>query len=128
FAPGSPLKSWSLFPATMLILLCAFALVRQVRGQVVILESAREALNQGDADLAIRELSALVTGKHNNPAVYSILGMAYGQQGRYAQSEACFRKVLETNPNDVAARSDLASVYLHMGRLEDSQKEFAKAV
>src|SRR4029077_1722252 len=105
---GSPLKSWSVFPTTMLILLCAFALVRQVRGQAVILESAREALNRGDADLAIRKLSALMTGKHNNPAVYSILGMAYVQQGRYAQSEACFRKVLETNPSDVAARSTLA--------------------
>lgn len=127
-APGSPLKSWSVFPTTMLILLCAFGFVRQIRGQALTLESAREALDQGDADLAIRKLSALATGKDTNPAVYSILGMAYAQQGRYAQSEGCLRRVLETNPNDVTARSNLALVYLNMGRLEDSRKEFAKGV
>jgi membrane associated rhomboid family serine protease/Flp pilus assembly protein TadD len=126
--PGSPPKSWVAFPATMLLLLCAFGLVWRIRGQALTLESARKALNQGDADLAIRKLSALTTGKRYNPEVYSILGMAYAQQGRYTESEANLRRVLETNPSDVTARSNLALVYLHMGRLEDSQKEFAGAV
>jgi membrane associated rhomboid family serine protease/Flp pilus assembly protein TadD len=118
----------AVFPATIVVLLFAFGLVRQVRGQTVMIESAREALNKGDANLTIRQLIGLTRARRVDPAVYSILGAAYVQKEQYAQAEDCFRKVLEATPRDTAVRTSLALLYLRMGRLEDSRMEFAKAV
>ncbi len=118
----SPRRRMLVFSWIVLILLFAFGLVRQMRGETIAIESARQALSRGDADAAIRKLEPLRQANRDNLAVYSILGAAYAQKGEYAQAEACFRRVVQTLSNDAAARSSLGSLYFSMGRLRASSK------
>jgi membrane associated rhomboid family serine protease/Flp pilus assembly protein TadD len=116
------------FSATVVVLVLAFGLVRHLRGQALVIESARQDLSRGNPDLAIGKLAPLARASHDDPAVYSILGAAYEQKRDYPKAEAFFRRVLQSKPNDASATLQLASVYFNTGRLDDAQKGFAKAV
>jgi membrane associated rhomboid family serine protease/Flp pilus assembly protein TadD len=116
------------FSATVVVLVLAFGLVRHIRGQALVIESARQDLSRGNPDLAIGKLAPLAGARHDDPTVYSILGAAYEQKRDYPKAETFFRRVLQSKPNDASATLQLASVYFNMGRLDDAQKEFAKAV
>jgi Flp pilus assembly protein TadD len=125
---GSLRRHVAVFSATSVVLLFAFGLTRHMRAQTVVIESARQALNKGDVNLAIRKLIGLTRERRTDPVVYSILGAAYSQKEQYAQAEQCFRRALETRPSDTVVRTSLALLYFKLGRLEDSRKEFTKAV
>lgn len=108
------------------VLAAAFLAVRQARGAVVTVEAARQALGRGDPDTAIRRLSALSATSHSSPAL-ALLGAAYGQKKQYAQAEQCYRRALQLDPRNFAARSGLGSVLAAAGRLPDAALELQKA-
>jgi Flp pilus assembly protein TadD len=122
------LRHIAVFSITMLVLVCVFVLQREMRAQTVVIEAARQALNQGDSNLAIHQLSALARDKRAEPTVYSLLGTAYAAKDQYGEAEHYFRKALEATPNDSAVRVSLAWLYFNLGRFEASREEFAQAV
>lgn len=106
-------------------LVVAFTAVRKARGAVVTIEAARRSVGRGDPDTAIRQLSSL-RATNDSPRALSLLAAAYAQKKQYADVEKCYRRALQLDPGNFAARSGLAMVLADTGRLPDATKELQK--
>ena len=110
----------------LVLLVMGYAAVKRARGEVVELEAARQALAQGDSESAIRRLSGL-RDSADNSTVQSLLATAYSRKKQYAQAEDCYRRTLQLDPRNFAARSGLGALLASTGRLKDAVKELQKA-
>jgi membrane associated rhomboid family serine protease/Flp pilus assembly protein TadD len=110
----------------LVLLMMGYAAVKNARGEIVELEAARQALAQGDSDSAIRRLSGL-RDSADNSVVQSLLATAYAQKKQYAQAERCYRRALQLDPRNFAARSGLGAILIETGRLPEAVKELQKA-
>src|SRR4030095_1771646 len=54
------------------------------------------------------------------------LGQIYANRGEYAIAEKMFRHVLETNPDYLIARNNLANVLVHEGKVVEGEALFAR--
>jgi tetratricopeptide (TPR) repeat protein len=54
------------------------------------------------------------------------LGQIYANRGEYAIAEKMFRHVLETNPDYLIARNNLANVLVHEGKIAEGEALFAR--
>ncbi|PIE71404.1 MAG: hypothetical protein CSA22_02540 [Deltaproteobacteria bacterium] len=84
------------------------------------------SLNQsGDHEAVL----ALLDGseKRVSPLLQNELGVAYAGTGNYGLAEQAFKNALDTVPEYVPARVNLAGVYMKLGRLETAGFELARA-
>ena len=122
----SSLRKGVVYAVGLAVLLGGYAAVKKARGAVVTLEAAREAAARGDPDTAIRRLTAL-HGINDNPSALSLLAAAYTEKKQLAPAERCYRRALQLDPRDFAARSGLGMLLASTGRLPDATKELQKA-
>jgi tetratricopeptide (TPR) repeat protein len=59
---------------------------------------------------------------------YNVLGYAYRQQGDYANAEQAFKKYIDLIPNDPNPYDSYAELLLKMGRFDESQEQYHKAL
>ena len=86
----------------------------------LLLNRGREALEKGDADLAIEHFTALVDHAPDFPEGYNGRATAYFQKRQYGPSLEDIRRTLELNPRHFGALSGLALIMEEVGRPEDS--------
>lgn len=114
------------YGVALIVLAGGYAAVKQARGAVVAIAAARQAVGSGDPDTAIRRLQAL-PGTNNNPSALALLGTAYAQKKQFPQAEQCYRRALQLDPRNFAARSGLGALLTDSGRYQDAAKELQKA-
>lgn len=86
----------------------------------LLLTRGRDALEAGDAVLAIRHFTALIDHAPTFAEGYNGRATAYFQAGRYGLSLEDIRKTLELNPRHFAAMSGLALILEEVQRPEDA--------
>ena len=86
----------------------------------LLLNRGREALEKGDADLAIEHFTALVDHAPDFPEGYNGRATAYFQKRQFGPSLEDIRRALELNPRHFGAMSGLALIMEEIGRPEDS--------
>jgi len=59
---------------------------------------------------------------------YNVLGYAYRQQGDYTSAERAFKKYIDLIPNDPNPYDSYAELLLKMGRFEQSQAQYHRAL
>jgi membrane associated rhomboid family serine protease/Tfp pilus assembly protein PilF len=116
------------FSLTLLALVGGFGVLTWSKGLVVSIESARQALEQHNPDLAIRRLEIALRTKPNESAIMSLLGTAYAEKRQYTEAENYFQRSLQLNPGDISARNGLGLAFLNTGRLPEALKQFEKVV
>lgn len=120
------LREGLVYGVGFLVLLAGYAAVHKARGAIVDIEAAREAVGSGDPDTAIRRLNALHS-LNNNASALSLLAAAYAAKKQFEPAEKCYRRALELDPRDFAARSGLGALLASTGRLPEATKELQKA-
>jgi membrane associated rhomboid family serine protease/Flp pilus assembly protein TadD len=110
----------------LVVLIAGYTAVSKARGAVVNIAAAREALGRGDPDTAIRRLNAL-HALNDNPSALSLLAAAYAGKKQFDPAEKCYRRALQLDPRNLAARSGLGALLASTGRLPDATKELQKA-
>lgn len=77
------------------------------------------------------ERAASIVGRsiqiRETPESFFILGTATQMLGRYEEAEGAFRRVLELDPQSVAARTNLGYVYLDSGSPQQAIESFEEA-
>jgi tetratricopeptide (TPR) repeat protein len=84
---------------------------------------ALERLSKGDADGAIRILSAPTIASKNDARVEQIRAQIFAQKGDLAQAESILHKLIDQKPQDVALHGLLARIYVTQRRFDDAEKE-----
>jgi tetratricopeptide (TPR) repeat protein len=84
-------------------------------------ESA-EMMKVGSADMAeaIRFFQAALACRPRSPGVYFALGIAFVEEGRWAEAEAAYRKALDIKPDHISATTNLFSLLKRQGKFEES--------
>ncbi|MEM9707483.1 MAG: tetratricopeptide repeat protein [Pseudomonadota bacterium] len=86
----------------------------------LLLERGREALQAGDAELAIEHLTALIDHAPDFAEAYNARATAYFQTGRYGPSLEDIRAALALNPRHFGAMSGLGLILEELGYEEDA--------
>ncbi len=84
----------------------------------LLLERGREALEDGETEIAIEHFSALVDHAPDFAEGYNARATAYFQEGLYGPALADIRQVLARNPRHFAALSGLAMILEEVGEDE----------
>lgn len=114
------------YGTAMLVLVAGYFVVGRARAETVAIEASRQALTQHDPNAALHRLSRLpATGR--NPEAQSILAAAYVEKREYAEAEKCYRRALELDPNNFAARSGLGALLADGGRWQEAVQHLQKA-
>lgn len=88
----------------------------------LLLTRGRDALDAGDATLAIRHFTALIDHAPGFSEGYNGRATAYFQAGRYGLSLEDIRRTLELNPRHFSAMSGLALILEEFGETEQALK------
>jgi cellulose synthase operon protein C len=81
-------------------------------------------LRAGRVEKAAEVAASLIKLDANNPLYQTLLGVVQVAQRDYAGAEMAFRAALVRNPEFAAATSDLAKLYLTIGRTDDAKKVY----
>jgi membrane associated rhomboid family serine protease/Flp pilus assembly protein TadD len=111
---------------TIFILLFAFFVWRR-NGYVVQVERARNFINIGKADDAVRELQQVVLRKPNEPYVHLLLGEAFLKKSDFAHAEQEYKKVTEAKPKDQIGWTNLAQTYAAEEKYADAANAWLKS-
>src|ERR1700751_3201130 len=84
-----------------------------------LLATATAQLKQNDLDAAEKTLWSILSTDPANPEVLTMLGVIRGQQQRFAEAEALFRRVVQLNPKSAVAVRNLASSLLAQDKPEE---------
>src|SRR5262249_2072342 len=117
---GRPPRIRRGIPTVLLVaLLAPPALGRTPSGREELLTRLRESLELGDLQQAVDLGERAVSEYPGSPIAHDLLGRAYGLKAQQAQlveqvrlarrTRAFFAKAVELDPNNVAARADLAT-------------------
>lgn len=123
----SRLRKGVIYGVALAVLVAGYAAVKRGRGEVLETKAARQALANGDPDSALRRLNTLRTAP-DNPAVQEMMAAAYAQKKQYAEAEKCYRRALQLDPRNFAARSGLGLLLADTGHLQEASKELEKAL
>ena len=95
--------------------------------QEKLFQEAVSAYEAGRFNEAVVPLEALVKQVPANFEVQELLGLVYAAQSQHARSNTHLSAAVRLNPNDVAARSNLAASYVQLGKFDSALEQFAKA-
>lgn len=90
-----------------------------------------KALDVKDDNLAVAELEqaiALGVEKYNLAEIYTILGRAYKNLGRFDESIAAHKKSLDINPNYEKAWNNLGNTYMALNQYAEAEHAMERAV
>jgi putative PEP-CTERM system TPR-repeat lipoprotein len=76
----------------------------------------------GKPDQATRRIEARVAAAPEDASSLLMSARAYMLVKDYARSEQLLKKVMQLNPNEMRAYTDLASVYVRTGRLDEARR------
>jgi tetratricopeptide (TPR) repeat protein len=77
---------------------------------------------------AVEEWRRALVDKPDNPIAVANLGMAMGEEGRWAEAEPYLQKAIELRPRYAAPHVQLGKVYARTGRTGEAAREFRRAV
>jgi Flp pilus assembly protein TadD len=80
-----------------------------------------DLLTAGDAAGALPYLDKALERDRSLTLALVNRGVAYRQLGDFAAAEECYRQALEVDKGEASAASNLASLYLSQGRVEEAQ-------
>ncbi|MGA8762942.1 MAG: tetratricopeptide repeat protein [Candidatus Sulfotelmatobacter sp.] len=83
---------------------------------------------QQELDQAVEHYRKATEIAANYSPAYNLLGYAYRQQGDYIAAERAFKKYIDLIPNDPNPYDSYAELLLKMGRFDDSQAQYHKAL
>ncbi|HEX5530496.1 MAG TPA: tetratricopeptide repeat protein, partial [Methylomirabilota bacterium] len=83
-------------------------------------ELARIHIVQRNYDKAVHYLEEARQKSPNDPATLARLGEAYLGAKKIKEAESIFKRLLELNPNDDDARSQMARVFLQLGQFDQA--------
>jgi tetratricopeptide (TPR) repeat protein len=88
------------------------------------LEEAAALLDGGAAQAAYELLAPLVGERAGDPEYDYLLGLAALELGRNTEAVLAFERVLAVEPDNAAARAQLARAYFHLQETESARREF----
>ena len=109
--------------AAALILLAQFALV-SAHAQSTLLNRARALMADGNPQGAYELLTPHEPNLAGDPGFDYLLGIAAEDSGHLTHSIFALERVLAVQPDNVLARAEIARVYLMLGEVRTSQREF----
>jgi len=104
-----------------------FSAAASAQGQEI-LSRAREALDSGHTDEAIRLLEDFRRAAPANAQACNLLGVAYGRVGEGERSLAMFKEFARLAPDKPEAYNNLGAAYLRLGDEEHAETAFRHAV
>lgn len=91
-------------------------------------QSALAQYQSGHLDQAATSLESLLEKLPQSFDIHELLGMVYGAQGRKQQANEHLEKAVHLNPNSAAARTNLATNLMQIGKLDLAEAEFKRAL
>jgi Flp pilus assembly protein TadD len=89
--------------------------------------AAQSSLARGDAENAIRILSAYLESRPNDAAARILLGEAYASSGQNDRAEHELQTVLQSRPDDYTALAALGEIYERQGQPDEAEPMLARA-
>lgn len=93
-----------------------------------LIQEAKAALDEDDADAAVRALEQAVRLDANSVEAHFLLGNAYAKKEQFSQAEQRFQRALELDKNHPDARSNLGVVRYRQGKLQEAEEDFRMAL
>lgn len=90
-------------------------------------QAAAKAADE-NAEAEYRMLSSEVSRRAGDPAFDYALGIAALDSGRFGEAIIAFQRVLALQPNNAAARAELARAYALAGDIDTAREQFATVV
>lgn len=91
------------------------------------IQSAKAALQRGQAQQAISQLQEAIKQQPNSAEAHYLLGKAYLVQGQADPAITAFQEALRLNPKFAEAEVGLGSAYLSKGMKQEADEAFKKA-
>ena len=88
------------------------------------LQKARQALEQGNAKAAYETLAPLQSARAGDPEYDYLLGTAALELGRNTEAVFALERVLAIQPNNLAARAQIARAYFNLKETDSAKREF----
>ncbi len=95
---------------------------------LIALAAPAAAQSGGDAERSWSELSAQVEARAGDPEFDYALAIAAIDTGRYGEAIIALQRVLAVQPDNAAARAELARAYAMAGDIDTAREEFATVV
>jgi tetratricopeptide (TPR) repeat protein len=92
------------------------------------LATAKAQLDRGDLKSSEKHLWDVLSVEPTNEQALIMLGTVRDRQQRFAEAEALFRRVLQLNPQSVAASRGLAASLIDQGKQEEAIQEYKEAI
>ncbi|MDX1431844.1 MAG: tetratricopeptide repeat protein [Gammaproteobacteria bacterium] len=89
------------------------------------LDLAKQAIEKGEYQAAIADLSDLEREEPDNPDVHNLLGYSYRKLGRLDEAREHYLRALAIMPNHRGANEYLGELYLEIGDLANAEKRLA---
>lgn len=89
---------------------------------------ARELLNQGKIDEAIKHYEMISKNNPKDLNIHKMLGFLYYRQNKFSESLASYNKVLAIAPNDAEINYSIGLIYMKTGDLRRAEGFFNQAV
>ena len=86
---------------------------------------ARQALEDGDYDVAIEKLAILHEEKPDDADVLNLLGYGYRKIGNYDQARGYYLQALAVDPEHRGANAYIGELYLETGELTKAEERLA---
>jgi rhomboid protease GluP len=112
--------------AGALLLIGFWSFVKQKRGYVADVETARVALVGNRNDDAIRVLQRAMTHDPNNPEVLNMLAQAYMRKDDFAHAQIVLQRMVQVDPNNVTAKYILGLTYAEQHQYEDARRVYSE--
>ncbi len=125
--PQVRLREGLVYGLTVVSLVAGYATVKKIRGEVVMIRAARQAVAEGNPDTALRLISGLRTAPVSSEA-QQIMASAYAEKKQYSEAEKCYERSLQLNPRNFGARSGLGLLLADTGHFPEASKELQKAL
>jgi rhomboid protease GluP len=112
--------------AAAFLLIGFWSLVKQKRGYVADIETARVALASNRNDEAIRVLQRASAHDPNNPEVLNMLAQAYMRKDDFAHAQIVLQRMVQVDPNNVTAKYILGLTYAEQHQYEDARRVYSE--
>ncbi len=85
-------------------------------------------IEKGKPELALHVLKEKIEKDLDNDRTWTLLGIAYGQLGRYEEAAEAFKKSIELRPDLPLARYNLGIAYGELDRHQEAVEAYRKAI